>query len=354
MISVIVPVRNGMPLLEEQLRALAAQECVEPWEVVVADNGSTDGTLAFARDWAETHTNVLVVDASGLVGASAARNAGVAVARGEYLAFCDADDVVLAGWLAACVEALRTADLVAGRFDFWSLNSMPPTEPVRAATRQLGFLPAGLGANLAVRRAPFEEVGGFDEHFVPGEDIDLCWRMQLRGFTFAEAPGAVVAKRARSDFRRGVPAGLRLRAVRPAAPQALPKGRGPSRPAGRAQGMAVAGRVAAPAGPADPPHRVGTWASAPGSAGWRPRSACGSSSPKRAIRPTPSEGSADVPLGADVDGRERHDALGRLHPVGAEGLERGHRLPRQVGVLLALGESGDGRPQRVVALGQGR
>ena len=134
---------------------------------MIADNGSTDGSLAFARDWAKLHDNVQVVDASGLAGASAARNAGVEVARGEYLAFCDADDVVLAGWLSACVTALRTADLAAGRFDFWSLNSIPPAAPVRAATRQLGFLPAGLGANLAVRRCPFTEVGGFDEQFVP-------------------------------------------------------------------------------------------------------------------------------------------------------------------------------------------
>jgi glycosyltransferase involved in cell wall biosynthesis len=198
-ISVIVPVRDGMPYLEEQLRALAAQKCDEPWEVVIADNGSTDGSLAFARDWASLHPNVHVVDASGLAGASAARNAGVAVASGEYLAFCDADDVVLAGWVAACVEALRGADLAAGSFDFWSLNTIPPAPAVRAATRQLGFLPAGLGANLAVRRGPFEEIGGFDEQFVPGEDIDLCWRLQLHGFTFTEAPGAVVSKRARSD-----------------------------------------------------------------------------------------------------------------------------------------------------------
>jgi glycosyltransferase involved in cell wall biosynthesis len=201
-ISVIVPVRDGMPLLEEQLRALAAQKCDEPWEVVIADNGSIDGSLAFARDWAASHANVSVVDASGLAGAAAARNAGVSVATGELLAFCDADDVVLAGWLSACVEALGIADLAAGRFDFWSLNMIPAAQPVRAATRQLGFLPAGLGANLAIRRGPFEEVGGFDEQFVPGEDIDLCWRLQLRGFTFVEAPGAVVSKRARSGFHQ--------------------------------------------------------------------------------------------------------------------------------------------------------
>jgi len=201
MISVIVPVRDGMPYIEEQIRALAAQRCTEPWEVVIADNGSSDGTLEFARDWSESHPNFLVVDASGLAGTSAARNAGVDVASGELLAFCDADDVVMAGWLQACVHALGGADLVAGRFDFWSLNSIPPAPPVRAATRQLGFLPAGLGANLAVRKGPFLEVGGFDEQLVPGEDIDLCWRLQLRGFSYAEAAGAVVAKRARADFR---------------------------------------------------------------------------------------------------------------------------------------------------------
>jgi glycosyltransferase involved in cell wall biosynthesis len=201
LISVVVPVRNGMPYIEEQIRALAAQKCTEPWEVIIADNGSRDGTLEFARDWSESHENFRVVDASGLLGTSAARNAGVDVSKGEYLAFCDADDVVMAGWLEACVSALLHADVVAGKFDFWSLNFIPPAPPVRAATRQLGFLPAGLGANLAVRRTAFVEVGGFDEHFVPGEDIDLCWRLQLRGFTYAEAGDAVVAKRARSDFR---------------------------------------------------------------------------------------------------------------------------------------------------------
>lgn len=201
MISVILPVRNGAEFLEEQLRALAAQRSSEPWEVIIADNGSTDGSLAIARDWTLEHANFHVVDASGLTGASAARNAGVDVATGEHLAFCDADDVVLAGWIDACTRALTSADLAAGRFDFWSLNDIAPTAPVPAATRQLGFLPAGLGANLAIRRSAFLEVGGFDEHFTPGEDIDLCWRLQLRGFRFVDMPEAVVAKRARSSFR---------------------------------------------------------------------------------------------------------------------------------------------------------
>ncbi len=201
MISVILPVRNGMPWVEEQLRALDAQECEQEWEVVVAENGSTDDSLAFLQQWAAEHPNVRIIDASALTGAAAARNAGVRHARGDLLAFCDADDVVHAGWLAGCAEALASTDAVAGVFDFWTLNEVPPSPIVPAASRQLGFLPAGLGANLAVRRSAFDAVGGFDETFVPGEDIDLCWRLQLKGFTFASATSAIVAKRDRAEFR---------------------------------------------------------------------------------------------------------------------------------------------------------
>ena len=73
----------------------------------------------------------------------------------------------------------------------------PPEGPGPAATSQLGFLPAGLAANLAARRQALEAVGGFDEGLTVGEDIDLCWRLQLEGFRFAVAPAALVAKRER-------------------------------------------------------------------------------------------------------------------------------------------------------------
>ncbi len=215
MISVVMPVHNAMPWLDAQLDALASQVCDEPWEVVVADNGSTDGSVVLARSWEERCGAVRVLDASATPGPAAARNAGVREARGELLAFCDADDVVQPGWLKACVEALGDADVVAGTFDLSSLNAAAsaegapaPAEPAPAATSQLGFLPAGLAANLAVRREAFGVVGGFDEQLFVGEDIDLCWRLQLEGFLFAVAPRAVVAKRERDElgplFRRAL------------------------------------------------------------------------------------------------------------------------------------------------------
>ena len=198
LISVVVPVRNGMPWLEYQLRALSAQEVPVAWEVMVADNGSQDETRICVKRWSERDPRIHLVDASARPGAAAARNIGVRSARGRLLAFCDADDVVRPGWIASMVTALSNADLVAGVFDFGALDGSPSALPVPAATRQLGFLPFGLSANLAVPRDVFEAIHGFDEALSPEEDVDLCWRLQLAGNRFAVATDAVVEKRERA------------------------------------------------------------------------------------------------------------------------------------------------------------
>jgi glycosyltransferase involved in cell wall biosynthesis len=200
MISVVLPVRDGLPWLDSQLDALTAQECDMPWEVVVADNGSSDASLSVAQSWAARNDHIRVVDASSILGPGAARNAGVRAAQGDLLAFCDADDVVQPGWLRAIAAALIDADVVAGSFDMASLNGIRTDELSPAATSQLGFLPAGLAANLAVRRPAFDAVGGFSEELFVGEDIDLCWRLQLHGYRFSLVPAAVVAKREPAGF----------------------------------------------------------------------------------------------------------------------------------------------------------
>jgi glycosyltransferase involved in cell wall biosynthesis len=203
-ISVIVPVRNGMPWLPQQLRALTDQVCDEPWEVIVADNGSTDGSGAVARQWADRHDTVHVVDATKARGPGGTRNAGVEAARGDCLAFCDADDVVHPGWLAAHVSALADADLSAGFFDPWSLNGRATPTPVVYAPppglNLFGFLPAAGSGNLAIRRAAFEHIGGFAQELMTGEDFDLSWRAQLAGYRFALNEEAVLARRDQQGF----------------------------------------------------------------------------------------------------------------------------------------------------------
>jgi GT2 family glycosyltransferase len=206
-VSVIVPVRDALPWLDAQLEALAAQDLGRPFEVVVADNGSTDGTLERLADWQRRFPGLRVLDASGRPGASGARNQAARAARAGLLAFCDADDVVGPGWLAALVAGLERADVVAGSLDTASLNGRSPATAQLPATSALGFLPAGLACNLGVRREAFWSVGGFDEGLAVGEDVDLCWRLQLSGHRFGVASGAVVAKRERAgalaQLRRG-------------------------------------------------------------------------------------------------------------------------------------------------------
>ena len=201
LVSVVIAVRNGMPLLEEQLCAIAGQKLSAEWEVVVADNGSLDSTRVCVEHWAERVPRIRLVDAALPRGPGAARNAGVKSAKGSLLVFCDADDVVQPGWLAHMVGALDENDVVSGVYDFGSPNGDSGGRATPHATAQLGFLPFGLGANLAVRSKAFEAVSGFRESFLVGEDIDLCWRLQLAGYRFSLAAAAVVWKREPADAK---------------------------------------------------------------------------------------------------------------------------------------------------------
>jgi glycosyltransferase involved in cell wall biosynthesis len=198
-VTVVVPVLDQADELDQQLTAISTQDLHLPFEVIVADNGSRDGTAAVIRRWTQRDGRIRGFDASARRGAAAARNAGAAQATGEVIAFCDADDVVRPGWLAGCVAALGEADVVAGGLDIGPERGRPPRSPAQLCASEFDFLPAGVGANLVVRTAAVRSVGGFDETMTAGEDIDLCWRMQLQGWRFASATDAVVRKRDRSD-----------------------------------------------------------------------------------------------------------------------------------------------------------
>jgi cellulose synthase/poly-beta-1,6-N-acetylglucosamine synthase-like glycosyltransferase len=200
-LTVVIPVLDQAAELSLQLQAISAQDVTLPFDVIVADNGSSDATPSVIARWTRDDPRFRGIDASMRRGPAAARNAAAAQASGEILAFCDADDIVRPGWLAGCVSALSEADVVAGVLHSGPLDGRSHDPPVQHSAAQFGFLPAGLGANLAVRTTAFRSVGGFDETMTAGEDIDLCWRMQLQGWRFASAPDAVVAKRDRSHPR---------------------------------------------------------------------------------------------------------------------------------------------------------
>jgi glycosyltransferase involved in cell wall biosynthesis len=201
MLTVVVPVHNEAVHIDEQLAALAAQTYTGEWELIVADNGSTDDTRARAEAWGD-RLPLRVVDASARRGCGPAKNQGVAAATGDAFLFCDGDDVVAPGWLAAHAAALERAAIVAGAIVTFTDGAPITTKPVptRAPTL-LGWLPYAQGANSSVRREAYERAGGFNEANPYAEDVELSWRVQLDGGTFAYAPDAVVHKR--------VPAGTR-------------------------------------------------------------------------------------------------------------------------------------------------
>ena len=207
-LSVVVPCRNNANSIGVQLAALARQEWRSAWEVIVADNGSTDGTLEIVEQHRRSFPRLRLIDASARRGAAHARNAGVAAARGEAIAFCDADDEVGVGWLANMGNGLACHDFVAARLETEKLNSSDIAASIKNpqvdGLQRVAYPPHlchASGATLGVKRAIHEQIGGFDENLRYLEDTDYCFRVQLSGVELRFLPEAVVHYRFRDNHQ---------------------------------------------------------------------------------------------------------------------------------------------------------
>lgn len=186
LVSVIIPALNASDTIDDQLRGLATQSYRGAWELLIADNGSTDATVARCERWGDRIPNLRIIDASDRNGAGHARNRGAEAADGELLAFCDADDVVDSAWLHELVEASLRSDMVGGAVDCSdSLQVL------------MGFLPHATGGCMAVWRDAFERLGGFDERYLAAQDAEFSWRAQVSGITLGFAPAALIWRRPR-------------------------------------------------------------------------------------------------------------------------------------------------------------
>jgi cellulose synthase/poly-beta-1,6-N-acetylglucosamine synthase-like glycosyltransferase len=200
-VSVVVPVLNGGPEFGDLLKSLGHLAWpADRLEILVVDNGSTDDSAARARQ-----AGFRVIEEPRR-GASNARNAGVAAARGEIIAFTDADCVVTRGWIEGLVVPFADPAVggAGGRTETWLPKTA--TERHAARTRHLDAqvhlahptFPFAPTANAAFRRSVFDRIGGFDPGFPWGEPIDFCKRVvRDAGLTLAFAPRAVVFHRAR-------------------------------------------------------------------------------------------------------------------------------------------------------------
>lgn len=208
-LSVVIAAYNAAETLGVQLAALTAEPTGFPFEILVCDNGSTDGTADLVEAFRSPVATVRLIDASARRGPAAARNIGAESARAPLLAFCDADDEVAPTWVIGMRDAVATHGFVAGSFEFDKLNEGAElvglwTAQSSGLTRK-SFLPAfqvaGAG-NMGIRADAFARVGGFYEGLRTAEDDDLCLRVQLSGQPLVFVPELVLHVRRRGGLRQ--------------------------------------------------------------------------------------------------------------------------------------------------------
>jgi GT2 family glycosyltransferase len=185
LVSLVLVTFNSEAVLPPLLDSLALTE-YSPYELIVVDNGSTDGTLAVIEDRLPDAT---VFRNSPSRGYGSGCNQGAAAAHGDYLVFLNPDIVVRPDWLSVLVECFeRDPELGVASPEVLPPGWRPRDTPERSV--EVSTVP---GCSMMVSRAAWTELGGFDERiFLYWEDTDLCWRAWLRGWRVLETLGTHV------------------------------------------------------------------------------------------------------------------------------------------------------------------
>lgn len=197
LVSVFMPVFDGAPYLREAIDSVLSQSNVN-LELIVADDGSTDRSLAIAREAAQADPRVRVL-ALQHEGEVAARNVALAAARGELLLNHDSDDVSLPGKLETLVAHLAKHPRVAivgclaSYFDDTGRDLGGPTletEPGRIRTT-FGIANAMVNSVALIRRRVFQSIGGYREEYRSADDYDFFSRALQAGFELANVPAVL-------------------------------------------------------------------------------------------------------------------------------------------------------------------
>jgi len=204
-LTVVIASHNAAETLPAQLDALVSQPWPDGGEVIVADNRSTDQTIDVIDSYRDSRVPVRRIAVDDRPGAGHARNAAVEVAETTGIAFCDADDVVGQGWIAAMTHGLDANGLVVGPLEFKELN---PTWLTGLRGRVLdareiptfdGYFPIASSCNMGVNRELFRAIGGFDDYYRCAEDAEMSLRLWRRGIAPLYQPDALVHYRLRDS-----------------------------------------------------------------------------------------------------------------------------------------------------------
>jgi GT2 family glycosyltransferase len=178
-LSFIVPVRNDADRLRECLESIRRATAAIESEIIVADNGSSDGSVDVAR---AAGARVLEMPDRRV---SELRNAAARFAGAPLLAFVDADHEIDPAWSETALRGLDEPAVVAVGAPYrapadgtWVQRMYDRFRRHRPGSRVVDWLPSG---NFAVRRSSFESVGGFDTTLETCEDVDFCQRLRRQG-----------------------------------------------------------------------------------------------------------------------------------------------------------------------------
>lgn len=199
LISIVIPARNEERVLGKCLDSLLRLNYAN-YEIVIVNDGSTDGTERILRQYP-----VQVLNTSG-VGPSRGRNLGTQLARGEFVAFTDADCLLHPEWLTELLKGFETEKVAGVGGDQQSpADESPFGRRVQSFMKAIGFVADYMRdvptvrevahnptCNVIYRKRVLEESGGFLETLWPGEDAELDHRLKQAGYSLVYNPEAIV------------------------------------------------------------------------------------------------------------------------------------------------------------------
>jgi O-antigen biosynthesis protein len=211
LVSIIILTLNNVDLTRQCLESIEANTPPEIYELILVDNGSTDETVEFLREYAGSHANVTVVVNAENRGFAAGNNLGLALARGNYVLFLNNDTVLTETWLERMLSVFQyfpTAGLVGPM----AKNTAGPQQVTTVAYDSLDEMRVvarrwaaehngeseevvrAIGFCLLARQTVIDAIGGLDEQFGLGnyEDDDFCLRAAYAGFTTRLARDAFI------------------------------------------------------------------------------------------------------------------------------------------------------------------
>lgn len=209
-ISVIVPVFNVPLGLKDTLNSLVEQNFPQDlFEIIVADNGSTDNTFSVIESFIERYPKLIrAVQENDIQSSYAARNKGIKAAKGSIITFIDADMTVEKDWLEKVVESFKknqpdclvcNVKVITVRKSVFALYDKMVSFPIEHYVKEMHFTPVGC---LTIYLDIFDKIGLFDENLISGGDREFGNRVHEAGYKIRYEPDIIMNHPTRSSLKQ--------------------------------------------------------------------------------------------------------------------------------------------------------